>query len=45
MKEEHMGIIAAFVDEVISNIDNEAVIKSVGARVEEFVKPFPLFHS
>jgi glycine hydroxymethyltransferase len=43
LKEEHMGIIAALIDEVISDIDNEQVIKRVGEKVIEFMKPFPLF--
>lgn len=43
MKEEHMEIIAGYIDEVISNIENEAVIKKVGEQVKGFVKPFPLF--
>ena len=43
MKEEHMGIIVALIDEVISNIENEAVIKKVGEKVNELMKPFPLF--
>jgi len=43
LKEEHMGIIVDLIDEVISNIDNEAVIVSVGGRVVEMMKSFPLF--
>jgi glycine hydroxymethyltransferase len=43
MKEEHMGIIAGYIDEVISNIENEGVIREVGEKVHKFVKPFPLF--
>jgi glycine hydroxymethyltransferase len=43
LKEEHMGIIAGLIDEVISNIDNEEVIKKTGEKVYEFMKPFPLF--
>jgi glycine hydroxymethyltransferase len=43
MKEEHMGIIASLIDEVISNIENEVIIKKVGEKVNEFMKPFPLF--
>jgi glycine hydroxymethyltransferase len=43
MKEEHMGIIAGLIDEVISNIENEGVIKRTGEKVFEFMKPFPLF--
>lgn len=43
MKEGDMDIIAGLIDEVISNIDNEEVIKKVGKKVVEMVKPFPLF--
>jgi glycine hydroxymethyltransferase len=43
MKEEHMGIIAGLIDEVIANVENELVIKNVGKKVNEFMKPFPLF--
>ncbi|MGB8491038.1 MAG: serine hydroxymethyltransferase [Bacteroidales bacterium] len=43
MKEKHMGVIVDLIDEVISNIDNEAVIKSVGEKVVGMMKPFPLF--
>ncbi|MFZ4401553.1 MAG: serine hydroxymethyltransferase [Bacteroidales bacterium] len=43
LKEEHMGIIVELVDEVISNISNEDVILSVRNRVNELMKPFPLF--
>ena len=43
MKEKHMGIIVDLIDEVISNIDNETVIKNVGEKVIAMMKPFPLF--
>jgi len=43
MKEEHMGVIVELIDEVISNIDNEAVIKMVGEKVIAMMKSFPLF--
>jgi len=43
MKEKHMSVIVDLIDEVISNIENEEVIKKVGNKVEELVKPFPLF--
>jgi len=43
LKEEHMGIIVDLVDEVISNINDENVIASVRKRVNELMKPFPLF--
>jgi len=43
LKEEHMGTIVELIDEVISNIDNEAVIKRVGDKVIEMMRSFPLF--
>lgn len=43
LKEEHMGAIVDMIDEVISNIENESVIKKVGDRVVEMMRSFPLF--
>jgi glycine hydroxymethyltransferase len=43
LKEEHMGIIVELIDKVISNIEDESVIKRVGAEVEKMMKSFPLF--
>jgi len=43
LKEEDMGTIVDLIDEVISNIDNESVIKSVGGKVVDMMKSFPLF--
>ena len=43
MKEEHMGDIVDLIDRVISNIDDEAIIKSTGGKVEGMMKSFPLF--
>jgi glycine hydroxymethyltransferase len=43
LREEHMDIIVGLIDEVISNIENEEVIKKVGKKVIEMMKPFPLF--
>jgi glycine hydroxymethyltransferase len=43
LKEEHMGVIVELIDEVISNIENESVIKNVGEKVVKMMKPFPLF--
>ena len=43
LKEQHMDIIVELIDEVISNIENEEVIKRVGNKVVEMMKPFPLF--
>jgi glycine hydroxymethyltransferase len=41
--EDHMGLIVDLIDEVISDIDNELVIKRVGAKVIDLMKSFPLF--
>lgn len=41
--EEHMGIIVDLIDEVISDIENEAVIKRIGDKVTSMMKAFPLF--
>lgn len=43
LKEEHMEVIVDMIDEVISNIENESVIKKVGDRVVEMMRSFPLF--
>ena len=43
LKEEHMGLIVDLIDEVISDIENESVIKRVGEKVEKLMKTFPLF--
>jgi glycine hydroxymethyltransferase len=43
MKEEHMGVIVELIDEVLSHIDDESIIKTVGDKVKELMKPFPLF--
>ncbi len=43
LKEEHMAPIVALIDEVISNVENEEVIASVRARVNEMMKDFPHF--
>jgi glycine hydroxymethyltransferase len=43
LKEEHMGVIVELIDEVISNIENESVIKNVGEKVVKMMKSFPLF--
>lgn len=43
LREEHMGDIVNMIDEVISNIDNESVIKNVGDKVVKMMKSFPLF--
>ena len=43
LKEEHMGTIVELIDEVISHIDDEAVIKRVGDKVIDMMQSFPLF--
>ena len=43
MKEEHMGVIVNLIDDVLSNIDGEGVVKTVGDKVRDLMKPFPLF--
>jgi glycine hydroxymethyltransferase len=43
LKEEHMGMIVEMIDEVISNIENEAVIARVGEKVIKLMKSLPLF--
>ncbi|MDP4223472.1 MAG: serine hydroxymethyltransferase, partial [Bacteroidota bacterium] len=43
LKEEHMDLIVGLIDEVISNIENEAVIKKAGEKVVDMMKGFPLF--
>jgi glycine hydroxymethyltransferase len=44
LKEEHMGVIVSLIDDVLSNIDDEGVLKTVGDKVKELMKPFPLFN-
>jgi len=43
LKEEHMPVIVDFIDEVISNIDNEAAILDVRKRVNEMMSDRPMF--
>ena len=43
LKEEHVIQIVDFIDEVISNIDDEAVIASVRSKVNKLMGQFPLF--
>ena len=45
LKEEHMGVIVELIDNVISNIDNESVIRSTGEKVVNMMKSFPLFEA
>jgi glycine hydroxymethyltransferase len=41
--EAHMELIVELIDEVISNIDNNTLISSVGEKVIKLMKFFPLF--
>lgn len=43
LKEDHMGIIVELIDEVLSAIEDETVIKRVGEKVKDMMKSFPLF--
>jgi glycine hydroxymethyltransferase len=43
LKEGHMGLIVDLIDDVISNIENENVIRNTGEKVRQFMKQFPLF--
>lgn len=43
LKEEHMPVIVDFIDEVLSNIDNEQVIKGVEKKVNDMMSSLPLF--
>lgn len=43
MKEAHMPLIVDLLDEVISNIENESTLESVGNRVKNLMRDFPLF--
>jgi len=43
MKENHMDLIVDLIDEVISSIDNEQVVKGVKIKVNNLMRDFPLF--
>jgi glycine hydroxymethyltransferase len=43
LKEEDMGIIVDLIDEVISHIEDEAVIVRIGEKVVKMMKSYPLF--
>jgi glycine hydroxymethyltransferase len=43
LKAEHMATIVDYIDEVISDIENEAVISRVGEKVVKMMSSFPLF--
>jgi glycine hydroxymethyltransferase len=43
LKEKDMGVIVELIDDVLSHIDDEAVISRVGGKVIEMMKSYPLF--
>jgi len=43
LKEDSMGTIVEFIDNIISNIDDEGLLTRVGKQVNDMMKPFPLF--
>jgi glycine hydroxymethyltransferase len=43
LKEDAMPVIVEMIDEVINNIEDESVIDTVKARVNEMMKDYPLF--
>jgi glycine hydroxymethyltransferase len=43
MKEEHMQTVVDFIDKILMNIDDEAVIALVKEEVKSFMKQFPLY--
>jgi glycine hydroxymethyltransferase len=42
-KEEVMGEIAELIDSVLSNVENESIIKSVAQKVNALMRDYPLF--
>jgi glycine hydroxymethyltransferase len=43
LQKTDMGIVVELIDEVLSNIDNESVIETVGRKVSDMMKSYPLF--
>jgi glycine hydroxymethyltransferase len=43
VKEDLMPVIVQLIDDVISNIENEKMIKAVGGKVHQIMKDYPLF--
>lgn len=43
LKKKHMPVVVDFIDEVISNIDNEEIILKVRKKVNKMMADFPLF--
>jgi glycine hydroxymethyltransferase len=43
MNEEHMRLIAGWIDQLVSDSDNEALQQKIGQQVRELASAFPLF--
>lgn len=43
LKEDSMGLIVQLIDDVISKVEDDSVITSVGAKVHQMMKDYPLF--
>ncbi len=43
MKEEHMPLIVDFIDQVISNVEDEAILNKVRSQVNDLMSDFPMF--
>jgi glycine hydroxymethyltransferase len=43
IKEDLMLVIVQLIDEVISNIEDEQTLKTVGEKVHQMMKDYPLF--
>lgn len=43
LREKDMAVIAGFIDEIISDIDNEKLIEDIGKKVIKMMKDYPLF--
>jgi glycine hydroxymethyltransferase len=43
VKEDLMPVIVQLIDDVVSNIENEKMIKAVGEKVHQIMKDYPLF--
>ena len=43
LKEEHMPMIVEMIDEVISHINDDSIINSVGQKVKDMMSAYPLF--
>jgi len=43
MKEDHMPVIVDFIDQIISDIDNEELIIRIKEQVNAMMSEFPMF--